>query len=204
MRKCKLFFGDIKKEETWINAVQAKGYVFEGVGSYVPLYRFRKSKTGNYPIVKIDFRSFKKNEEYIDYIQLFNDYGWDHISGSLWSGEQYFRQHSPTVSEEIFSDDASVVDMKKRLLKNVAFLFILFSLTSLSLLLSYQTGGYPSFLNPKSWYLTPGLWQLSGWDFWGHFLSETPFVLFRAPLLGIVYALFALAYGRTYLTLKNR
>jgi len=35
------------------------------------------------------------------------------------------------------------------------------------------------FLDPKSLYLTPGLWDRHGWAFWHGFLFETPFALGR-------------------------
>ncbi|MGT2831890.1 DUF2812 domain-containing protein [Streptococcus halotolerans] len=204
MRKFKLFFGDIDKEEVWINTIQDKGYVFEGTSAYFPIYRFRRSQTGRLPIVKIDFRSFKKNEDYHEYKQLFNDYGWEHVGGSLWSGEQYFRQKSPNVSTEIFSDAISISDMRKRLLHHLLFLFVLFAMLSLVLMQNVQNGSYYSLFDPKSWYLTPGLWELSGWLFWGHFLFETPFALLRTPLIVLLYILITMAYGKTYVKLKNR
>ncbi|MFU2164445.1 DUF2812 domain-containing protein [Streptococcus pluranimalium] len=204
MRKINLFFGDIDKEEKWINKIQSQGYVFEGTTAYFPIYRFRQSRTSHFPVVKIDFRSFRKSEDFHDYRQLFEDYGWEHVGGSIWSGEQYFRQKAPHVSDEIFSDAASVFDMKKRLLQQVAFLFALFSLISLSLLLTVQNGQYQSLVTPKTWYLTPGLWDLSGWRFWVSFLFETPFALLRSPLLTLLYLLMAIGYAKTYLKYYNR
>ncbi|HFD1596032.1 TPA: DUF2812 domain-containing protein, partial [Enterococcus faecium] len=50
-------------------------------------------------------------------------------------------------------------------------------------------------LNFKSWYFTPGLWEMEGMWFWKAFIFETPFVLLRVlPLffflfLGIYYLL---------------
>ncbi len=40
--------------------------------------------------------------------------------------------------------------------------------------------------NPKLLYLTPGIWEKSGLDFWGAFLFETPFAFFR----GVTWLLF--------------
>ena len=33
--------------------------------------------------------------------------------------------------------------------------------------------------NPQSWYLTPGLWQMRGQQFWQAFWFETPWALLR-------------------------
>jgi len=44
--------------------------------------------------------------------------------------------------------------------------------------------------NRKSLYYTPGLWEMSGFEFWRKFLFETPFALFRGywwiPLLVMI------------------
>ena len=48
--------------------------------------------------------------------------------------------------------------------------------------------------NVKSWYFTPGLWDMPGSLFWKAFLFETPFVILRvAPM--ILFFFMAILYG---------
>lgn len=66
----------------------------------------------------------------------------------------------------------------------------------------YQVGlqnGY-TLWNPKSWYLTPGLWERTGTSFWFGFLFETPFALFRSGII----PLFFLAWSIYFLHIAEK
>lgn len=47
-------------------------------------YEFRKVEPSN-TIIKIDYRTFKNNRDFEDYLALFKDSRWEHISGSKYS-----------------------------------------------------------------------------------------------------------------------
>jgi len=52
-------------------------------------YKFRETEPEE-TMIKIDYRLFKKKEDFIDYLTLFEDSGWQHIAGRKSSGTQYF------------------------------------------------------------------------------------------------------------------
>ena len=70
----------------------------------------------------------------------------------------------------------------------------------------YQTNtiDIESVINPRSFYLTPGLWEMTGSSFWKAFLFETPFALGRGfawlifPILVILYIVFAIKASVEY------
>ncbi len=58
------------------------------------LYQFRKAKPEQ-STIKIDYRQFKKEEDFQDYCALFEDSGRKHIAGTRYSGTQYFKRVDP-------------------------------------------------------------------------------------------------------------
>lgn len=174
MRKFK-FFINCDKEEKWLSDMLKKGYELESVSFG---YKFHSIKQENAKI-RIDYRTFKNNEDFSDYCSMFSDSGWEHIAGSKWWSEaQYFKRNGEKSGEDIFSDSISKADKYKRLSNmrmGQAGCFLILSL-------SYISGGnikVESILNPKLLYFTPGLWDRTGVAFWGGFLFETPFVIMR-------------------------
>ncbi|MBU3144084.1 DUF2812 domain-containing protein [Clostridium sp. CF012] len=171
------FFINYDKEEKWLNEMAKKGYELE----YMYFgYKFRSIKPEN-ATVRIDYRVFKKKEDFIEYCFLFEDSGWKHIAGSKKSGNQYFKKNDENSQEDIFSDGISRAGKYKRL----SDMLMLPSVTSLVLSAIYITGGQlnvKSLLNPKLLYLTPGLWERTGLAFWSDFLLETPFVFIRGSI----------------------
>lgn len=192
MRKLK-FFLNFEKEETWLIEMATKGFEFVGKSF---TYQFRPAEPENVNI-KIDFRKFRSIEDFIDYITLFEDYGWKHIAGTKSSGTQYFKKVSESADEDIFSDPNSRAFRYKRLSKMYMTLAI-FYLPILIGLISQDYLYASALLNPKELYYTPGLWEKAGMDFWGAFLFETPFALFRAiivfffPIMVILYLIFSI------------
>ncbi|WP_198528742.1 DUF2812 domain-containing protein [Acetivibrio clariflavus] len=66
-------------------------------------YEFRKVEPSN-NIIKIDFRTFKNNRNFKDYIALIIYSGWEHISGNKYSGTQYFKTVNESGEDYTFSD----------------------------------------------------------------------------------------------------
>lgn len=191
MVKHKLFHINIDKEEAWINNIISQGYRLKQVKSSLCRYEFEKADSPEYPDflpnVRIDFRTFKNQEDFADYLALFEDCGWRHISGTKSSGTQYFEKMRPDCGDEIFSDHFSKAE-RYRKIANV-WLGILPSY--IVLLIVFSTLGIDDIQPLTNWkelYYTPGLWEMTGARFVGAFLFETPFALGRA--FGGIYPLF--------------
>jgi hypothetical protein len=173
MRKIK-FFVDLDKEERWLNEMAKQGYVLTGKSMG---YTFDKDEH-NQAVIRIDYRTFKRKEDFNNYLTLFEDSGWTHLSGTKQSGSQYFMKNEHSSTEDIFSDVDSKAGRYKRLADMWASLASGFAPLMMILIIT-DTIDPLSFMNPKSFYYTPGLWDKAGADFWQSFLFETPFALFR-------------------------
>lgn len=199
MVKTKLFTGNIEKTEKWINQYVEQGFRLEKVDEIWKSFRFVKLPEGERGgQVKIDWRIFQKEEDFRDYIALFEDCGWKHIGGTKASGMQYFERRDEMAGEHIFSDTVSKAERYKR----VANMWLSFVIAYLPVLVVFYCMGFlklPQLSNWKDFYYTPGLWEKTGVRFLGSFLFETPFAWGRilgggTPLLIIViiYGFFGL------------
>lgn len=220
MTKFRIFV-NIDKEEAWINSVIAQGYRLINVSS-LGQYVFEKLPSATeakdsvsagaqtsprserqdtepfLPLVRMDFRTFSKKEDFTDYLTLFEDYGWHHIAGKKSEGNQYFERMRPDCQEEIFSDSPSKAARYRR----ISCMWLMLFAAYLPLLIAYWSNFQLS--SPANWkelFYTPGLWELSGARFCLAFLFELPFALGRAiggifPLILLVivacYAYFSL------------
>ncbi|MCD4839063.1 MULTISPECIES: DUF2812 domain-containing protein [Neobacillus] len=191
LRKFK-FFIDFDKEEKWLNEMAKKGYQF--LHKSIFGYTFQESEPEN-TIIKIDFRRFKNQADFIDYITLFEDSGWKHVSGSKGSGAQYFKKIDPNAHDDIFSDQLSKAGKYKRLSE----MFIELGLCYVPIfaaLVATDAIDIAALFHPKQLYLTKGLWDMTGGEFWKAFLFETPFVIFRTlswlfiPIMILLYFIF--------------
>ncbi len=205
MRKYRLFFTNISKEEAWINQITAQGYRLKKIAPFLGQYTFEEHQPiaknssqefsnteTSFPQVRIDFRIFSKQETFKDYLNLFEDYGWRHIAGTKSSGFQYFEQTHPGCDDEIFSDPSSRAGCYQRISHFCLELVILY----LPLLIMFSSSGrlIPDFQHWKEWYFTPGLWEMSGKNFWAAFLFETPFALGRG-LSAALFLIILICYG---------
>jgi len=130
---------------------------------------------------------------------LFEDSGWQHISGTKYSGNQYFKQLDNCNCDDIFSDDTSRAERYKRLSNMMLYMLIVFiPLVATSYM--QGTSGLEAFINPRELYLTSGLWEMSGSEFWRAFLFETPFALMRGFSTSLGLLIF-LAYA--FATIKS-
>jgi len=198
MRTFKCFL-NFDKEEKWLHEMAMKGYELFSVGFG---YDFREGAPEN-SIIRIDYRTFSRKSDYIDYCTLFEDSGWKHVAGSRNTGAQYFKKVGESATEDIFSDEGSKAGRYKRL----ADMWLVLGVVYLPLFVSFVTNGsihIEAFSNPKMLYYTPQLWEMTGSAFWSHFLFETPFALMRGfawlvfPVLIIVYFVFAIKAMRLY------
>ncbi len=174
--KHKFFIVDIEKEQKFIDSYREKGYELAYVNKSAFKYVFRKSSNPFIPRVRIDYRTFEREDDYQDYITLYEDAGWKHISGSRTSYIHYFQQMHTNTTDELFSDKQSYAELYKRL-----FTFSMFNISIILVFIFATTKAYNPlrWLHPKELFLTPGLWELSGFRFVRAFLFELPFVFFR-------------------------
>jgi len=177
------------KEEQWLNDMAQKGYELEDVCIG---YKFHSVDCEN-TIIKIDYRTFLKKSDFIDYCTLFEDSGWTHIAGSKNSGTQYFKKIDGNSDDDIFSDKVSKSGKYKRLSDMWLGIGVAY-LPLYSVLISTGAIDANSIFHPKLLYLTPGLWEKTGADFLGAFLFETPFALMRGFSWSIILLVIILAF----------
>lgn len=189
MRKLK-FFADFDKEEAWLNRMATEGHLPAKAG---PLYRFEPI-TPESAVVRVDCRPSMSRSDFDDYVNLFEDSGWRHLHGSRHGGPQYFASVTQDANADIFSDTASKAQRYRRSITTYTAL-LLPVLTIVFVLWQQGTIGLGAITSPKSWYLTPGLWEMEGAQFLGKFLFETIFVVFRVggPLLLVAFCIYCTA-----------
>jgi len=199
MVKYRLFFKNFKKEEDWINNIIKKGYQLIKVNPKVGRYEFTPHNE-EYHLVSIDYRTFNDTREFINYVSMFEDSGWKHITGSEKSGIQYFQQTTDISSHSIFSDIDSKAGIYKRLANNYMCILTAYLpfFVALQMTNDFSIDGI---LHWKGYYYTPGLWEMEGGNFIFSFLFETPFALWRSCgglILYIVLFCLFIFYVRSY------
>ncbi|WNS46065.1 DUF2812 domain-containing protein [Paenibacillus sp. MMS20-IR301] len=199
MRKFK-FFTNFDHEEHWLREMSRQGYRLSDKGTFS--YTFVPAPPEDV-LVKMDYRIFKKREDFEDYRALFEDSGWEHVLGTKRSGHQYFKAARKQRDEEIFSDVTSKASRYKRMAEMWAMLVLSFFPILIALILT-NTIDLQIVTNPKLLYYTPGLWDMEGMSFWRAFLFETPFALFRGFLwlflliMFLLYLYFAYSANKQY------
>lgn len=189
--RMKLFF-NFDKEEKWLASMAAEGFELVGKGRW-SRYRFRPSAPGD-AVIRIDYRLFKGERDFVDYKALFEDSGWKHVAGGISSGAQYFEKVSDSADDDIFSDLASKAGRYRRL-SDFALSLAAAWLPLMVVVLTLRHANFRAFLNPRLLYETPGLWEKTAADFWGAFLFETPFALLRGIALLVFPVFIAIAFG---------
>lgn len=187
MKKLKLFI-DVEKEEKYLEEMAENGYVMKNYNC-VGIYTFDKTEPVNLNY-RIDYRIFKNKTDFEQYRTLFEDAGWKHISGTYFSGAQFFLPESKDMKlKDIFSSAESKAEIYKRFLSQSCVGFALMVIYIMLVFTSYE------FSFQGFGYLTPGLWIKSGMEFWKAILFETPFMLLRVlPLLFLVGITFTYGY----------
>jgi len=171
MRIFKIFV-DMDKEEKYLNDMAKKGYLLEKYSS-LGIYTFIKVEPKDLHY-KIDYRMFKNESKFEQYKVLFEDTGWVHICGTKYSGGQFFLPSSNNLdSSDIFSDAESKAARYKIFVNECLLGFTITLMYFIVVLSSY------GFKLSDVGYLTPGLWEKTGADFWTSFLFETPFAILR-------------------------
>lgn len=175
MTRYKCFF-DFTKEEAWLADMSRQGYKL--TSAKTGCYRFDYlGNSFDHIVFKVDYRTFRTQEDFLNYCTIFEDSGWLHVAGTKNSGSQYFVKLRPDATEDIFSDNLSRAGRYKRLSN----MWLSLALPYTTIMIALSVNRHYNF---SELYLTPGLWEMKGWHFITAFLFETPFALFRlAPLL---------------------
>lgn len=192
-------FVDFEKEEKYLNDMAKNGYLLKKYSS-LGFYHFIKDKPKDLKY-RIDYRGFNKKSEFENYKAMFEDAGWQHVYGTKYSYNQYFLSKEENNDEDIFSTLESKAERYKRASNAfigtslITFLYIIISLK----LLNLSTLAF----------LTPGLWDMNGINFWKAFFFELPFVILRTvPILllfslSIIYGIWAYKSRKIYKQEKN-
>lgn len=196
MRKCK-FFIDFEKEEQYLNQMAEKGYVLKKI-SALGIYHFEKKEEKSLKY-RIDFRTFKKKQDFEEYILMFRDFGWIHVSGTKKSGSQYFIPEDIDSKDEIFSSKESFSAHYKNLYEICSMTFVTLFLYVFVVLMTSD------FQLSNLGFLTPGIWDKTGGDLIRSVLFELPFVFMRMGLpvlmacMGLCYGIWAYKAKKLYL-----
>jgi hypothetical protein len=171
-------FPDYAKEEKWLNEMAKKGFSLEKVTLG---YHFRAAEPED-ACIRIDFRYFKDPAEYINYCTMFEDSGWNISPVVNIPGFSTSKRMPGSSKCAIFSDFESRAQRYIRPVRIWVY-FALFVLFFMVVLLSTGSVDFRALIDPRFFYLTPGLWEKTGPSFWKAFWFETPFAMFRAGLL---------------------
>lgn len=101
-----------KREEKYLREQHKNGWEFVSV-NFPGLYHFKKCEPKDV-IYQLDYNSDSVAQK-SEYIQMFRDCGWEYLQNFV--GYSYFRKAASDMDgteEEIFCDDASRLDMIKR------------------------------------------------------------------------------------------
>lgn len=172
--KFKVFLS-LEKEEAWLNRKLDEGLqLFDITGSGI-FYHFKKVSNID-KVIQFDYRKFTNKEDFTEYLQFMTDAGWEHIFGRYDSGQQYFISDR-SQNLQLFSDIPSLIEREKRIRKGV--------FGSLSFLVPIYIGLFMSSTDlsvlwqPQKEFLTLGLWEKTGSEFWRAFFFEFPFAFMR-------------------------
>lgn len=115
-----------KKEEKYLREQHKNGWEFVSV-NFIGFYHFKKCEPRDV-IYQLDYNPESVTQK-SEYIQMFRDCGWEYLQNYV--GYSYFRKAASEMDgkeEEIFCDDASRLDMMKRVFRQrmVPLLWIFF------------------------------------------------------------------------------
>ena len=190
------FFINLSKEENYLNQMASQGWLLKK-RSLIGTYHFTKH-TPKQLDYKIDYRTFKKKEDFNSYISLFEDADFQHVYGTSYSGHQYFLPKTKEASMDIFSDKESKAQRYIRFQQNCIALFMV---VIIYLMVSFIS---VDFVLADLFFLTPGLWEMQGDEFWRAFWFEFPFMLMRVlpvmffALAGILNSIWAVKAKKLY------
>ena len=111
MTKFKYFF-DFEKEEKWLMDMASQGHCLKKAGRFY--YTFEPAQSED-ATIRVDYRYFTWDDDYMAYLTMFEDNGWKHIAGKKRSGFQYFKRNPDCEDEHIYSDPQSRAERYSRM-----------------------------------------------------------------------------------------
>lgn len=170
MTKVRTFL-DLDAEEAWVNRMATEGWLITRGG---PIYRFARTEP-SHRVIRLDYRLHDRKTNREEYLQFMADSGWRHLAGK---SKQYFESTHPETDSELFSDEESRSQRYLRMLRAFSVMLFWFAYWTWFF---WRGGAYSvsTLLNPRSFFLTPGLWQMQGFQFQRHFYFELPFAMLR-------------------------
>ena len=119
---------DYEEEELWLREQHRNGWKLER--TVTPCFYFFESCTPEDVVYRLDY---KNNAEDGDYMQLLRDYGWEYFNRCM--GWLYFRKSASETDaeqdQELFSDNASRVEMISHIVRTRMLPLLLIFFTSL-------------------------------------------------------------------------
>ena len=136
---------DYEREALYFREMHAKGWKLRKVSYSILLFAVKYTFEKCHPeqvSYQLDFYPMEKSER-ASYLQLFKDYGWEHITD--FNGFSYFRKlHSGIELDaefEIYNDAAGKLAMVKRILTRRMLPILLLFLALLPVFSKFVTGG---------------------------------------------------------------
>jgi hypothetical protein len=131
IRKFKWFWAwQDEAEEEWLRDMSKNGWHLDRIG-FPTVYTFEAGEAQDF-VYRLDYRSYYKMDKE-DYLQLFNDAGWEYVEEM--AGWHYFRQAARSGEDlEIYTDSESKIGKYVRLLAFLGILMLplFFAIISLS------------------------------------------------------------------------
>lgn len=164
-KKWRCFFDPVK-EEQWLNDQLQQGYRLVKV-SVLGHYYFEKTNEPH--IVRLDYQEIYSHQKMNDYLALYESFGWEHVQGYRggWTNQYWMKAGDET--DVLFSDRESLSNYYKRWLKFLGGMLVLFFVLFVTNLTQSHF--------ERDIFLTPGLWEKEGAEFWYAYLFELPFAL---------------------------
>lgn len=166
MNKYKVLINPIK-QENWINDIQKDGYRLKNI-IFDFLYVFEESE--NIFTTRVDYKNYMSKTQFEEYQNIYEELGWTYIKGNRWGMSPQYWSKIGNDNDILYSDRESKIFFYKK----YAGFTLLLALISLSFLTAFLP------FTQDILFLTPGLWEMQGTEFWSALFFELPFVLLRA------------------------
>jgi len=167
MKRFRLFI-DIDKEEAYLNKMAKQGYSLKEVKDFGP-YVFQKDAKAQ-ASYKIDIREKMTDDQYQDYLAMFEDFGWHKVSGHKDSKRQYFLPVKDQVDQSMFSTKESATERYK-IMRSI------YASSAITFMILYAAIYKDSKLS-DAWF-SDHVFNLEGGEFWKTFFTELPLVALK-------------------------
>ena len=143
VRKFKFFWAwQDREEEAWLRQMAQQGYHLSRL-VFSTVYEFTLGEPGDV-MYRMDYSDIKKTD-FDQYVQLFQDSGWEYIDGGF--GWNYFRKPSdPGHATDIYTDKESKIQKYERMLSYFMVFPIVFGFVTLPQLFKHNSIPFLNFI----------------------------------------------------------